>query len=194
MPGQFQPANCLVPPHRRALDRWTCGQWIALGVVGAGGSSGIRAAGWHPFAHVGLVFTVLAVGWVALWAGIYLSSAVDWYLIMPKVAGITCPGPCERPGQQRWAGITGLWSFHRGFARLLVPFVLIGCPTAVGALTASGGGRAVAFALGAARALYLAEIELEGKAALSYGLNPRRYVGDAVWLIREDEKSPPLPN
>jgi hypothetical protein len=179
----------LVPAHRRALDRWAAGQWLAVAILGAGGSAAIRAAAWRPFAHVGMVFTVLAVGWVVLWAGVYLSSVLDWYLIMPKVAGISCPAPCERPGHQRWAGITALWCFHRGVARLLVPFVLIGCPTAVGALTASGGGRAVAFALAAALALYMAEVELEGKAAVSYGLNPRRHIGDAVLLLREDRDS-----
>ncbi|MHB8532543.1 MAG: hypothetical protein ACYDC2_07470 [Solirubrobacteraceae bacterium] len=191
MPPEFleRREGRLVPPHRLALDRWAAGQWLAIAVIGAGGSAVVEAAGWRPFAHVGMVFTVITVGFVVLWTGIYLSSTVDWYLVMPKVAGISCPGPCERPGHQRWAGITALWCFHRGFARLLVPFVLIGCPTAIGALTGSGGGRAVAFALAAALALYMAEIELEGKAALSYGLNPWRHIGDAVWLVKENEDS-----
>jgi hypothetical protein len=191
MPAKFLQRRPLeiVPRHRQTLDRWAVGQWVLLGLLGAGGSELVRAMSWHPLAHVGLVFTVLTVGWVVLWAGVYLSSAVDWFLIMPKVAGISCPAPCERPGHQRWAGITALWCFHRGFARLLAPFVLIGCPTVIGALTSSAGGRAIAFALAATFALYLAEFELQGKAALSYGLNPRRYIGDALWLVRETEDS-----
>jgi hypothetical protein len=191
MPAEFleRRKGQFIPAHRRTLDRWATGQWLALAIVGAGGSAAIDAARWQPFAHIGMVYTVLAVGWVVLWAGVYLSSALDWYLVMPKVAGISCPGPCERPGKQRWAGVTGLWAFHRGFARLLVPFVLIGCPTVIGALTGSSGGRAIAFAIAAAFALYLAEFELQGKAALSYGLNARRYIGDTVWLVHESEDS-----
>jgi Na+/H+ antiporter NhaD/arsenite permease-like protein len=88
---------------------------------------------------------VLAIGWIVLWSGVYLSALVDWHLIMRKVSGISCPRSCERPGKQRWAGITALWCFHRGVARLLVPAVLIGCPTVIGALSESSGGRAICF-------------------------------------------------
>jgi hypothetical protein len=179
----------LLPRHRQVLDRWALGQWLAILVVGGGGSAFIADASWTPFDHVGFVFNVLVVGWIVLWSGVYLSSVVDWFLILPKVSGIACPAPCERPGKQRWAGITALWCFHRGFARLLVPAVLIGCPTVIGALTASPGGRAICFSLSATLALYLAEIEIQGKAALTYGLNPRRYIGDTVWLVRESQDS-----
>jgi hypothetical protein len=179
----------LIPDHRRRLDRWVLSQWLAIAVIGIGGSELLLHAGWEPFHRVGLVFNVLVIGWIVLWSGIYLSALVDWFLVLPKVSGVSCPAPCERPGKQRWAGITALWCFHRGFARLLVPAVLIGCPTVIGAVTASSGGRAIAFSIGAVFALYLAEFELQGKAALSYGLNPRRYVGDTVWLIRETADS-----
>lgn len=191
MPEQFRSRrqNNLVPPHRRTLDRWVLAQWLAIAVIGGGGSVLVNQADWKPFHGVGLVFNVLVVGWVVLWSGIYLSSLIDWYLIMPKVSGVACPAPCERPGHQRWAGVTALWCFHRGFARLLVPAVLIGCPTVIGALTTSSGGRAICFSLSATLALYLAEFEIQGKAALSYGLNPRRYIGDTLWLIREGPDS-----
>ncbi len=189
MPKQFRErrGQRLVPVHRSNLDRWTAGQWAALALLAGAGSAVIHSQAWRPFAHVGMVFTVLLVGWIVLWAGVYLSATVDWYLIMPKVSGISCPAPCERPGKQRWAGVTGLWAFHRGFARLLVPFVLIGSATVIGALTHSSAGRAIAFSIAATLALYLAQFELEGKAAMDYGLNARRYLGDRVWLVRESE-------
>jgi hypothetical protein len=191
MPEQFRSRRTygLVPPHRRRLDRWVLAQWLGIALVGGAGSDLLREVGWEPFHAVGFVFNVLVIGWVVLWSGVYLSSLVDWYVIMPKISGVACPAPCERPGHQRWAGITALWCFHRGFARLLVPAVLIGCPTVVGAITQSSGGRAICFSLSATLALYLAEFELQGKAALSYGLNPRRYVGDTLWLIRENHDS-----
>jgi hypothetical protein len=191
MPERFRSRrqHGLVPRHRRKLDRWALGQWLGVGLIGGAGSALIHQPGWRPFHAVGFVFNVLIIGWVVLWAGIYLSSVVDWFLIMPKVSGVVCPAPCERPGHQRWAGITALWLFHRGFARLLVPVVLIGCPTVIGALTSSAGGRAICFSLSATLALYLAEFELQGKAAISYALNPRRYIGDTLWLVRESHDS-----
>jgi hypothetical protein len=158
-------------------------------VLGAGGAELLRRTGWQPFDHVGLVFDVLTIGWVVLWSGVYLSSLVDWFLVLPKISGVSCPAPCERPGQQRWAGITALWCFHRGFARLLVPAVLIGCPTVIAALTKNGAGQAIGFSIAGVLSVYLAEFELQGKAALNYGLNPRRYIGDTLWLVRESSDS-----
>ncbi len=134
---------------------------------------------------MGLVLDVLSIGFVVLWSGIYLSALVDWFVILPKVSGISCPAPCERPGRQRWAGITALWCFHRGLARIVVPVVLIGCPAAIGAITKSGSGRAICFTIAAVVSVYLAEYELQGKTALGYSLNGRRYVGDSVWLVHE---------
>jgi hypothetical protein len=43
--------------------------------------------------------------------------------------------------------------------------------------------------IGATLALYLAEFEIQEKAALTYGLNPRRQIGDILWPIREDVDS-----
>lgn len=191
MPKQFRErrGQQLVPLHRRRLDRWVLGQWVAIAVIGAGGAKLVALAGWKPLDDVGMVFYVLTVGWVVLWSGVYLSSVVDWFLILPKISGVSCPAPCERPGKQRWAGITGLWSFHRGIARLLVPAVLIGCPTVIGAITDSEAGQAISFSIAAVLAVYLAEFELQGKAALNYGLNSRRYVGDTLWLVRETSDS-----
>lgn len=175
----------LVPEHRRVLDRWVLSQWLAAAVVGIGGSELLLRSGWDPFHSVGFVFTVLDVGWIVLWSGIYVSALVDWFLVLPKISGISCPAPCERPGNQRWAGITALWCFHRGFARLLVPAVLVGCPTVIGALTSSSAGRAIAFSIGAVLAVYLADFEIQGKEALGYGLNPWRHIGDTVWIVWE---------
>jgi hypothetical protein len=162
---------------------------VSVGVVGAGGAFLIGRVGWKPLQSAGLVYTVLSIGWVVLWSGIFLSALVDWLLIVPKISGISCPAPCERAGQQRWAGVTALWCFHRGFARLVVPTALIGCPAAIGAVTTSAAGRAISFSIAGLLSVALAEFELQGKAALNYGLNPRRQVGDIVWLVYETADS-----
>lgn len=190
MPEKFSARRTkVVPKHRVDLDKWVVGQWVTIGFVGGGGAALLEAADAQPFHDVGLAFEVLVIGWVVLWSGIYVSSAIDWYLVMPKVSGISCPGPCERPGEQRWAGITGLWSFHRGVARLLVPGVLIGCPTVIAAITSSGAAQSICFALAAIFLVYLVDFEVQGKAALNFGLNPKRYVGDVLWLVRESPDS-----
>lgn len=191
MPEKFKKRRTegLVPSHRRKLDRWALGQWLAIFFLGGVGSGLLHLSGWQPFDDLGLVFNVLSIGWVVIWSGVYLSSLVDWFLILPKVSGISCPGPCERPGEQRWAGITALWCFHRGFARLLVPAVLVGSPTVIGAITENGAGRSICFTIAAVLAVYLLDFEVQGKEALNYGLNPRRYVGDRLWLVTESPDS-----
>ncbi len=187
MPEQFKARRPegLVPAHRRRLDHWVLGQWTAIALLGAGGAQLLDAVSATPFHDVGLVFDVLTIGWVVLWSGIYLSSLVDWFLVLPKISGVSCPAPCERPGKQRWAGVTGLWCFHRGAARLLVPLVLIGSPTVIGAVASSSAGQAISFVIAATLSVFLIEFESQGKAALNYGLNGRRYVGDTLWLVRE---------
>jgi hypothetical protein len=178
-----------VPEHRTRLDKWVVGQWITIGVAGGGGAGLLEGAGITPFETGGVAFEVIVIGWVVLWSSVYVSSAIDWYLVLPKVSGISCPGPCERPGKQRWAGITGLWSFHRGIARLVVPGVFIGCPTVIGAISGEGGVQSLCFALAAVFLVYLVDFEVQGKAALNFGLNSKRYVGDVLWLVRESPDS-----
>jgi hypothetical protein len=190
MPEQFRGRrSALVPKHRADLDKWVVAQWVAIGVLGGGGAALLEAVEMAPFEDGAMAFEVIVVGSVVLWSGIYLSSTIDWYLILPKVSGISCPGPCERPGQQRWAGITGLWSFHRGVLRLLVPAVVIGCPTVIGALTEHDAVQSICFAIAAVFLVYLVDFEVQGKAALNFGLNPKRYVGDILWLVREGPDS-----
>ncbi|HEV2999101.1 MAG TPA: hypothetical protein VGW75_00075 [Solirubrobacteraceae bacterium] len=190
MPEKFRERRPkLVPKHRADLDKWVLAQWVAIGVLGGVGAAVLDLADVRPFQDVGPAFEVLVIGWVVLWSGVYLSSAIDWYLVLPKVSGVSCPGPCERPGQQRWAGITGLWSFHRGIVRLLVPGVLIGCPTVLGAVSGGRAAQSICFAIAAVLLVYLVEFEVQGKAALNFGLNPKRYVGDVLWLVRESAHS-----
>lgn len=176
-----------VPEHRRELDRLVVLQWASILVAGGGGATLLAALGADPFGDVGFGFDVVVVGWVVLWSGVYLSSLVDWYLILPKVSGISCPAPCERTGKQRWAGVTGLWSFHRGVARLLVPVVIVGCLAVVGAVSDDATVQAVTLSLAGVFTVLLVEFEVQGKAALHYGLYARRHVGDVVWLVRESE-------
>jgi hypothetical protein len=190
MPERFRRRRAqLVPKHRTDLEKWVIAQWVTMGVLGGGGAALLDAADVQPFHDIGLAFEVLVIGWVVLWSGIYVSSAIDWYLILPKVSGISCPGPCERSAQQRWAGVTGLWSFHRGIARLLVPGVLIACPTVIGAIGGGGASQSICFAIAAIFLVYLVDFEVQGKAALNFGLNPKRYVGDVLWLVRESPDS-----
>ena len=179
----------MIPRHRRRLDRWALGQWVAIAIGGSGIAVGLHLTKSQPLDHVGLVYTVCSIGWIVLWVSVYVSAAFDWFLITPKISGIVCPGPCERSGRQRWVGITALWSFHRGLARLLVPASLLGSAAAIGALTESSAGRAIAFSVAGVLSVALAEFQLQGKVALNFGLNARRYVGDRVWLVRETNES-----
>ncbi len=67
--------------------------------------------------------------------------------------------------------------------------MLIGCPTVLGAVSGGRAAQSICFAIAAVLLVYLVEFEVQGKAALNFGLNPKRYVGDVLWLVRESAHS-----
>jgi hypothetical protein len=79
MPPHFRKRRPeVVPRHRSQLDRCVALQWLAAALLGGGGAvllDGLRAT---PMHHLGIAFEVLVIGWVVLWVGIYVSSAVEW--------------------------------------------------------------------------------------------------------------------
>jgi hypothetical protein len=175
-----------VPPHRRALDRIVRVQWIAAG--GAGVALGLagRRAGVEPFTHVGVLFDAIVVGLLVMWLGVFVSSMVDWYLILPKVSGISCPAPCEANDGERWTSVTNLWYFHRGVAPLLVIGVIVGVPAYVGAISDDPKAQQLCAVVAGLLAAFIVNHQSDAVALLRYAFNGRRLVGDVVWLIEHD--------
>jgi hypothetical protein len=134
--------------------------------------------------HVGRFLSALPVATVAGALGIYLSAAVDWYLVVPRLSGILGAAPCQRPGGDNWANVTKLWFFHRAAATLLVILCLAGLFGYMGATAPPehGGEQAAWFAAAFVSAGLYYRFQAGAFLGLWYGLNPPRHVGDIVSL------------
>jgi hypothetical protein len=125
-----------IPPHRARLDGVVANDAVAaLGpatllivvswVIGLSPSGSSAAA-----ARVATGFLAIAG------AAIYLSSLVDWYVILPRVSGQLGPRPCRDrdprfPFPHSWKEVTRWWYIHRIVATLTFRFLLAAAIAAV---------------------------------------------------------------
>lgn len=175
-----------VPSHRRALDRMVRAQWASAGALGVAIGVLGRRYGIEPLTDVGVLFDALVVGFLVIWLGIFISSMVDWYLILPKVSGIACPAPCEANDGERWTAVTNLWYFHRGVAPLLVIGVMVGVPAYVGAVSDDPKAQQLCAVIAGVLAGLIVNHQSDAIDLLRYAFNARRLVGDVVWVIDHD--------
>jgi hypothetical protein len=122
-------SGATIPPHRARLDDVVSGDAVAalgsatlLVVVSLafGVSPGSDAA---ATARVAIGFLAIAA------AAIYLSSLVDWYLILPRVSGQLGARPCRDrdprfPFPHSWKEVTRWWYIHRIVATVAFRFLL----------------------------------------------------------------------
>jgi hypothetical protein len=177
--------------HRVALDRIVRGQLLAIGVAGVALAFVLSAVGYAPIEHVGRLPKALIIGLTAASGVIYCSALVDWYWVLPRVSGVFGPAPCEAPGQERWAGVTNIWLFHRAVATFTVMAVLAGVPAFM-AGSSHNGTQTVIWAF-VSLTLTIAYNRLyDGVlASFSHALNAAVEVGDTV-RVREDFEDPDL--
>lgn len=178
-----------VPDHRSELDRMVVAQWSLAPVLVVLAVS-VFDVGF--LRHDGRFLDAAAIATVVGGLGVYVSSAVDWYLILPGVSGIVRLAPCQTPAKERWARVSKLWFFHRGAATILVTLCVIGVFGYMAATTkdvghdserlawigaiAVGGAVFYRFQNGALRALW-------------WGLRAPRHVGDIVRLEDGDSRT-----
>ena len=138
-----------------------------------------------PLNHAPSLVKALIIGLPIAIGAIYASSLVDWYWILPKVSGLAGPAPCEEPGQERWAGLTNLWLFHRSAATTIVTAVIAGVPGYL-AGTSHNGAAGTAYALvGSALAIGYNSVTSGIKQAFFYAFNTTVQVGDVI-TVRAD--------
>jgi hypothetical protein len=177
-------ARVTPPPHRERLDQIVAGDARAVFGIALTGSALLTAFGGNP-PDIGLAEAtpVLVAGTASV---IYLSSLVDWYVILPRLSGLLgcrpCRrGPCRQPSFPRtWRETTRWWYIHRIVAFLGLRF---GAALAV-ALSLEAyidlprGAGIVAGAILVVFAAYLAAIP---RAVMEAG-HPSAIVGDTVYV------------
>ncbi|HEX2160636.1 MAG TPA: hypothetical protein VHF88_02335 [Thermoleophilaceae bacterium] len=175
-------------PYRSKFDRMVRIRWVLAGI---GSLALIAAAGALDLAPLDgqgrFVDAVLLCSTVGA-LGVFVSSLVDWYWILPKVSGIVCPAPCEAPGGERWESPTGHWYFHRGVATLLVSGMATGICGYMAATTDDQGEAAI-WGVVALVAISTAVVKFneQGIKALWYGFSPPIHVGDTILAERHTE-------
>jgi hypothetical protein len=154
------------------------------------GDAALAATGAAPPEDSSRLVKALIIGVTAGIAVIYSSALVDWYWILPKVSGVLGPAPCEAPGQERWAGVTNIWLFHRAVATFTVMGVLAGVPAYMAGT--SHGSQTVIWAF-VSLTLTIAYSKLyEGVlTSFSHALNVAIEVGDTI-RVREEFEDPEL--
>lgn len=115
-------------PHRLTLDRLVLIQWLGSSVTAFVLSSVLSSLDVAPIESAGRLVHALIVGVVIGSLGVFISSLVDWYVILPKVSGFAGPAPCECAGGTRWKYTTCDWYFHRAAATAIVYVVVTGIP------------------------------------------------------------------
>jgi hypothetical protein len=175
-------ADRLLAPRKR-LDKIVRLQLAAIGALGVAVIAVGEATGYDPLHHAAPSVKALVIGAVVGLSTVYLSSLVDWYWIMPKVSGVVGAAPCEHSGNERWAGLTNVWFFHRAVATSLVIGILAGVPAFIAGHSGSDG--TIWALLGAALAVGYSSVNTGVRTALSFAFNSPIHVGDII-RVRAD--------
>jgi len=174
------------PDHRQKLDRLVRLQWIGAGFTGLAVALACAHYGIAPLADSSAFVSALIVGVVVGVLGVFLSSLVDWYVILPKVSGLSGPAPCEKSEGEMWKYTTCFWFFHRAMATALVYLVVVGIPTYMGDI--SSGTALVAWAVIATIIAVVAGYFFRGMfLAFWFAFNPPLLAGDTVFAVVPQE-------
>lgn len=168
-------------PYRARFDRMVRMRWAGAGLGALVLIAAVSVLDFTPLHGAGRFVDAFAICATIAALGVFVSSLVDWYWILPKVSGIVCLAPCEAPGKERWESPTGHWYFHRGVATLLVGGVATGICGYMAATTTDTREAAIWGAIGlAAIAAAVGDFNREGVKALWYGFSPPIHVGDTI--------------
>lgn len=174
------------PPHRVELDHIVLVQWTGAGLLGLAIGVAGALSGFAPLADAGNLVDALIVGYAIGAVGVFFSSLIDWYVILPKVSGLAGPAPCESAGASRWKYTTDIWYLHRSAATALVYLAGTGVPAYMGG-TSTGSGiiawGVVSVIVATVAGYFFRAMFLAGW----YGLNPPILVGDQIYVyVAED--------
>lgn len=174
------------PLHRSRLDEVVAGDALAalapatllitISLVVGLSPSGAAA----QTARVAIGFLTLAT------AAIYVSSLVDWYVILPRVSGQLGARPCRDrdphfPFPHSWKEVTRWWYIHRVIATVAFRFLAAAAIAAVLGQFIGAGEQAKILA-GLVMGVFATYVSTLGSAVFQ-GAQPKLLVGDTV-LVR----------
>jgi hypothetical protein len=158
-------------------DRYAAQSWL----VGAGVALGASLGLWltNTAIYRGNQGLTLAVGLLAGFTLLVIvaCSLVDWYLIVPRIAGEICLPPCRSTGDLRWKRVTRLWYINRGVAALTVSLAFLAViPIILSGFVDANIIAVIVAIVSAAAVVYIRGIDT----SVHNVLHPSFYVGDIV--------------
>jgi hypothetical protein len=175
-------SGATIPSHRAKLD-----DVVASDAAAALGPAtllivvslvvGLTPGGGAATARIAIGFLAIAA------AAIYLSSLVDWYIILPRISGQLGARPCRSrdpafPFPHSWKEVTRWWYIHRIVATVVFRFLTAAAIAAVlGEFIGAGeGAKVLAGLVMGIFATYLSTIG----SAVFQGAQPKLLVGETV--------------
>lgn len=184
-------ARMRVPRHRERLDAIVSGDARAALGIGVTLSAALVAFEVQPPQDAVPALSLVLLALVA--EAIYVSSLMDWFVILPRISGQLGIRPCRSDADharfpKTWRETTRWWYIHRIIAALVVRF---GLSFALSAAVAEhvdlpGGATVVAGAAVGSLAAYVAAVP---RAVFHGGGHPTMIVGDTIRL-RKTERLP----
>lgn len=175
--------------HRKNLDRIVRAQWAGIALIGLAVAGLDAMTEVSPLSDTSALVATIVIGLAVAAPAVYVSSLVDWYWILPKIAGMVGQAPCERTGGRMYAGVTKIWLFHRAAATTIVTFVLAGVPGFMATTTSDGTEGSAWVILGSALAIGFNSVNDGITQAFRYAFNPRIYVGDVIRVRADPENA-----
>lgn len=183
----------LLPPHRDRLDLLVCGDLRVAAGIALAVSVSLIMGDIGPPTNVGTARSV-TLALLAVAGCVYVSSLIDWFLIMPRISGQLGARPCrshlgEEPGvwPKTWRSTTSWWYIHRLLAAAAFRFGLSYSITLLisGFVDLEFGRRLIVVAaLGV-----FAEYSVFGMRAVAReAMHPHLTVGRTVRRLRRDQR------
>ncbi len=175
-----------LPEHRRRLDRLVRLQWagcaaVTLAAMVAGSDVDLSRDARTRMEFVdGAVLTAL----FALW----LSALIDWYWVLPRMAGIGCAPPCQTPYDGTWNSVTKVWLYHRAIATMVFVGGIAAIPGYFAVVTENAVFATVLTVVTFGVPAVMSEQVASAVRALRHGLNPPVPVGSIARVRLLDEQ------
>lgn len=171
-------------PHRVREDRLVVAQWLGASGAGLAGGAVVQwlsgAVSWQA-----TIFGAVGIGLAVFGLGLFVSALLDWYYILPRLAGLIGPATCETAGNGQRIGLTKVWYFHRLAATVVVSGAILGVPSTLGALADSDTEKTIYFFVTFALLGIVLVTNKDYTSGVRFFKNPKLGVGDVVLLIRE---------
>jgi hypothetical protein len=169
-----------VSEGRRVTDTYARQCWVLGGGVPLVLAIALLETGDAAYRGFAGLTQALAIVLGVAFVIVILSGLIDWYYVLPRIAGEVCPQPCRSSGDARWKRLTRIWYLHRGVAAIAQALVWLAViPVILSRWVDANQVGVVVAVVSAVALIYVRGLDTTAHMVL----HPSFYVGDLVHLI-----------